>query len=214
VSRRHHLAVDQARACLEAPGSSSDRKRSQPIRAFSATPTDGQRPCRALAEDPGRTQPSCGIPGAAAQTRVVSMAGIRLGSGESARAFKGIICDDISEFESDMPSHAVGLCRCVPCLPMSITGRRKIVATILAERLEQADETAQFMCRWPPLLFPFPNPVAPDLGCFVRRKHGLQTEPFNVYVEFQPSRSIWRAATKICGGFLDDSEASARARAK
>jgi hypothetical protein len=35
------------------------------------------------------------------------MAGIRLGSGESARAFKGIICDDISEFESYMPSQAV-----------------------------------------------------------------------------------------------------------
>jgi hypothetical protein len=27
--------------------------------------------------------------------------------GESARAFKEIICDDVSEFESDMPSHAV-----------------------------------------------------------------------------------------------------------
>src|SRR3984893_2770372 len=27
--------------------------------------------------------------------------------GKSARAFKGIICDDISEFESHMPSHAV-----------------------------------------------------------------------------------------------------------
>src|SRR5262249_8094362 len=38
---------------------------------------------------------------------MVSMAGIRLRSRESARAFKGIICDDISEFESDMPSHAV-----------------------------------------------------------------------------------------------------------
>jgi hypothetical protein len=38
---------------------------------------------------------------------VVSVAGIRLESGESARAFKGIICDDISEFESHMPSHAV-----------------------------------------------------------------------------------------------------------
>src|SRR6516164_4784382 len=42
----------------------------------------------------GPARPS---PGAAGQTRVVSMAGIRLGSGESARAFKGIICDDISE---------------------------------------------------------------------------------------------------------------------
>src|SRR5262245_48684611 len=49
------------------------------------------------------------IPGAAAQTRVVSMAGIRLGSWESARAFKGIICDDISEFESSHASQAVGL---------------------------------------------------------------------------------------------------------
>src|SRR5262249_55985594 len=37
------------------------------------------------------------IPNAAAQTRVVSLAGIRLGCWESARAFKGIICDDISE---------------------------------------------------------------------------------------------------------------------
>ena len=43
----------------------------------------------------------------AAQTRVVSMAGIRLGSWESARAFKGIICDDVSEFESHMPSQPV-----------------------------------------------------------------------------------------------------------
>src|SRR6266404_6062469 len=47
------------------------------------------------------------IPGAAAQTRVVSVAKIRLGSWESARSFKGIICLDISEFESHMPSHAV-----------------------------------------------------------------------------------------------------------
>src|SRR5437870_12662037 len=48
------------------------------------------------------------LPNAAAQTRMVSMAGIRLRSWESARAFKGIICDDISQFESHMPSHAVG----------------------------------------------------------------------------------------------------------
>src|SRR6478672_4996114 len=56
-----------------------------------------------LLKDSGRTQPELRIPGAAAQTRVVCVAGIRLGSGESARAFKGIICDDISEFESYMP---------------------------------------------------------------------------------------------------------------
>ena len=94
-------------AGFAAGGSSSDRKRSRPIRAFSVTPRDGQRPCRTLAEDPGRTQPRAAYPGAAAQTRVVSLAGIRLGSWESARAFKGIICDDISEFESHMPSHPV-----------------------------------------------------------------------------------------------------------
>src|SRR6516162_731560 len=44
---------------------------------------------------------------AAAQTRMVSVARIRLVSRKSTRLFKGIICDDISEFESHMPSHAV-----------------------------------------------------------------------------------------------------------
>src|SRR5262249_32536492 len=47
------------------------------------------------------------IPNAAAQTRMVSVARIRLVSRKSPRLFKGIICDDISEFESHMPSHAV-----------------------------------------------------------------------------------------------------------
>ena len=36
------------------------------------------------------------------------MAGIRLDSHESERPFKGIFCDDVSEFESHMASHAVG----------------------------------------------------------------------------------------------------------
>jgi hypothetical protein len=38
-------------------------------------------------------------------------------------------------------------------------------------------------------IFPnqFPNPATPDLGCFVRRKHSLQTEPGNLHVEYQPS---------------------------
>jgi ABC transporter substrate binding protein len=48
-------------------------------------------------------------PQRAAQTRIVSKARIRLDSRKSVRSFKGIICVDISEFESDMPSHAVGL---------------------------------------------------------------------------------------------------------
>src|SRR5262245_28377134 len=52
--------------------------------------------------------PELRIPGAAAQTRMVSVARIRLVSRKSMRLFKGIICDDISEFESHMPSQAVG----------------------------------------------------------------------------------------------------------
>src|SRR5262249_49788743 len=49
------------------------------------------------------------IPNAAAQTRIVSKARTRLDSRKSMRSFKEIICDDISEFESHMPSHAVSL---------------------------------------------------------------------------------------------------------
>src|SRR5262249_10864504 len=45
-----------------------------------------------LLKIPAEPSPELIIPGAAAQTRVVSMAGIRLGSWESAPAFKGIIC--------------------------------------------------------------------------------------------------------------------------
>src|SRR2546426_4992460 len=51
--------------------------------------------------------PSCVSPIAAAQTRIVSVARIRLDSWKSERLFKGIICDDVSEFESHMASHAV-----------------------------------------------------------------------------------------------------------
>jgi hypothetical protein len=40
--------------------------------------------------------------------RLVSAAGIRLNHRKSVRPFKGIFCDDISEFESSHPSHAVG----------------------------------------------------------------------------------------------------------
>src|SRR6516165_7262776 len=44
----------------------------------------------------------------AARTRIASVAGIRLDHRKSVRSFKGIICVGISEFESYMPSHAVG----------------------------------------------------------------------------------------------------------
>src|SRR5438034_3333977 len=80
-------------AGFAAGGSSSDRKRSRPIRAFSATPHDGQRPCRTLAEDLGRTQPraaylrrcssnASGLPG----RNSVRILGIRVSSAGVARA--------------------------------------------------------------------------------------------------------------------------------
>src|SRR5215831_20856940 len=47
-------------------------------------------------------------PTVAARTRIVSAAGIRLDHRKSARPFKGIFCDDISEFESYIASQAVG----------------------------------------------------------------------------------------------------------
>jgi len=45
---------------------------------------------------------------AAAQTRIVSAARIRLDSRKFVRPFKQIICGDVSEFESHMPRQAVG----------------------------------------------------------------------------------------------------------
>ena len=41
--------------------------------------------------------PELRIPNAAAQTRMVSVAEIRLDSRKPVRSFKGIVCDDISE---------------------------------------------------------------------------------------------------------------------
>src|SRR5262249_39639470 len=70
-----------------------------------------QAKSRQLAEASERKWPTpeLRIPNAAAQTRIVSKARIRLDSRKSVRSFKEIICVDISEFESYMPSHAVGL---------------------------------------------------------------------------------------------------------
>jgi Polyphosphate kinase 2 (PPK2) len=56
--------------------------------------------------DPG-TRPELHLPNVAAQRRVVSVARIRLDPRKSVRSFKGIICDNISEFESYMPSQPV-----------------------------------------------------------------------------------------------------------
>src|SRR5215831_16618093 len=56
-----------------------------------------------LLKIPAEPSPELRILGAAAQTRLVSMAEIRLDRRKSTRLFKGIICDDVSEFESHMP---------------------------------------------------------------------------------------------------------------
>ena len=63
--------------------------------------------CARTPRDVG-TEPELRTPGAAAQTRMVSVPGIRLDPNRSIRCFKGIVYVDISEFESYMPSHAVG----------------------------------------------------------------------------------------------------------
>src|SRR5262249_44286103 len=82
------------------------RMRQAPARTgLSGFRRDGGPPFEFRAE----TRPELRIPGDAAQTRMVSVAGIRLDSRQSVRPFKVKICDDISEFESHMPSHAVGL---------------------------------------------------------------------------------------------------------
>ena len=52
--------------------------------------------------------PELRVSNLAAQARTVCVARIRLDSRKSARPFKGIFCADISEFESHMPSQAVG----------------------------------------------------------------------------------------------------------
>src|SRR6516165_4819472 len=62
-----------------AGGSSSDRKRATSVQISA----ESSRELR--------------IPNAAAQTRMVSVAKIRLDRRKSTRLFKGIICDDISE---------------------------------------------------------------------------------------------------------------------
>jgi hypothetical protein len=54
-----------------------------------------------LLKIPSEPSPELRIPNAAAQTRIVSKARIRLDSRKSVRSFKGIICDYISEIAVD-----------------------------------------------------------------------------------------------------------------
>src|SRR5262249_7871814 len=65
-----------------------------------------------LLKIPAEPSPELRISGTAAQTGVVSRAEIRLDPPKSTRLFKGIICDDISEFESPIPSQPVPSLAC------------------------------------------------------------------------------------------------------
>jgi len=76
---------------------------SRPPCSHSHNATGPGFPCRGRFRHRKRTP----LPFAAAQTRIVSAARPRLELWKSVRPFKGIFCDDISEFESYMPSHAV-----------------------------------------------------------------------------------------------------------
>ncbi len=72
--------------------------------------------------------PELRIPNAAAQTRIVSVAEIRLDFRKSTRAFKGIICDDISEFES----FSIGAGWCQALSDCSVDPRFDITRRVLA----------------------------------------------------------------------------------
>jgi hypothetical protein len=56
-----------------------------------------------LLKIPAEPSPELRIPNAAAQTRIVSKARIRLDSRKSVQSFKGITCDDISEIAVGTP---------------------------------------------------------------------------------------------------------------
>jgi hypothetical protein len=72
--------------------------------AESATTSSASRPAAVSSVASSTANPLNSI---GCQTRIVSVAGIRLDSRKSMRPFKGIIWADVSEFESYMPSHAV-----------------------------------------------------------------------------------------------------------
>jgi hypothetical protein len=93
---------------MAAAGSSLDRHKS------------AARPATSASDQRSRKHPCPSIRNAAAQTRIVSLARIRLDSRKSVRSFKGIICVDISEFESYMPSQAVASLWVMFCNPQGV----------------------------------------------------------------------------------------------
>jgi hypothetical protein len=113
-----------------------------PIRAL--------QPCRSMANfgaerflvDPGSTRPERHFLSGAAQTRIVSAARIRLDSRKSVRPFKGILCDDVCEFESHMPSQPVRSPRHICAAGRTKTQRGGVFFT-LDDPLEAAGEVEE-----------------------------------------------------------------------
>src|SRR5262249_56102952 len=88
-------------------GGGGGRQTPRPIRQRAVARDTGTRRRR----DSQRKHPAEIValgPSCASHRRLVSAAGIRLDHRKSVRPFKGIFCDDIFEFESSRPSHAVG----------------------------------------------------------------------------------------------------------
>jgi hypothetical protein len=73
----------------------------------------------AVGNDESSAPGECACAGAA-QTRIVSVARLRLDPRKSVRPFKGIICGDIPEFESYVASHAVVSAEPLECAENSI----------------------------------------------------------------------------------------------
>src|SRR5262249_15858176 len=101
---------------LAAAGSSLDRQKI-------AMRLDDQAPAQERLLRSG-TRPELRLLDAAAQTRIVCVAGIRLDSRKSVRPFKGIICPDISEFEPHMLSQTSrslwAMPDLLPCRPRAL----------------------------------------------------------------------------------------------
>src|SRR5262252_6222533 len=123
----------------------------------------------------------------AARTRIVSAAAIRLDHRKSVQTFKGIFCDDISEFESYMPKLA-----------------NVLFTTELARRLDGTGVTAN--CFHPGLVatgFNRNNGLLMDLGMTILR-------PVSRSPEKGAETLVWLATSpdvaNVSGGYFFDQE--------
>ena len=105
--------------------------RSKTIVAVSdSSRTEGAGPPRGTSRAPRQDR----IPNAAAQTRIVSKARIRLDSCKSVRSFKAIICFDICEFESYVAEFSQRAVTSRTSYPMQRAAWSSAVASACAEQ--------------------------------------------------------------------------------